>query len=46
MSDRNEILNLVRTATDERIQLILKIVEADAQSLEAALLACQAERDM
>ena len=46
MPDRTEIINLVRTASDERIRLILKIAEADLQSLEAALSAFQEERDM
>ena len=43
--ERLTLTALVRAADDERIRLILKIAEADLQSLEAALSAFREERD-
>lgn len=42
---RIELMDLVRSADDERVRLLIKIIEADPRSLEAALSASQEERD-
>lgn len=45
LKQRLELADLIQNASDERVRLLMQIIEADPQLLAAALSAAQAERD-
>lgn len=45
LKQRLELADLIQNASDERVRLLMQIIEADPQRLAAALSAVQAERD-